>query len=121
MRSGIPIFTLNDGTSTTFAHISNQEVPNKLWSYLAVSVDRAANIGRFYLDDNPPETFMPMNNAIGSIENNMPLTIGGNRNGENFAGLIDEVELFIRALSDDTVTNIYNFGFKGKCKDRGVL
>jgi len=49
--------------------------------------------------------------------NSLPLRIGADSNGSSlFSGLIDEVELFNRALSIGEIQAIYNAGSAGKCK-----
>ncbi|MBI5631873.1 MAG: carboxypeptidase regulatory-like domain-containing protein [Nitrospirae bacterium] len=48
--------------------------------------------------------------------NTLPLRIGADSNGANpFSGLIDEVEVFNRALSADEIAAIFNAGPAGKC------
>ena len=49
--------------------------------------------------------------------NSLPLRIGADQNGSNqFNGLIDEVEIFNRALSAAEIQSIYTAGSDGKCK-----
>ncbi|MBI3651458.1 MAG: HYR domain-containing protein [Acidobacteria bacterium] len=47
---------------------------------------------------------------------NVPFSIGGRSGGLFFNGLIDEVEVFGRALSAAEILSIYNAGSFGKCK-----
>jgi Putative metal-binding motif len=45
------------------------------------------------------------------------LLIGGSGTCDKFAGLIDEVEILNRALSDSEIQAIYQAGAEGKCFD----
>jgi len=50
--------------------------------------------------------------------NNLPLRIGADQNGGSvFNGLIDEVEIFNRALSASEIAAISNAGSAGKCRN----
>jgi hypothetical protein len=54
--------------------------------------------------------------------NGLPLRIGADQTGANpFSGLIDEVEIFNRALSEAEIQSIVAAGGAGKCKDTCVL
>src|SRR5439155_12856794 len=51
------------------------------------------------------------------VANGQPITIGQRANGQYpFQGLIDEVEVFSRALTDAEVLAIYTAGGAGKCR-----
>ena len=54
-------------------------------------------------------------NTLSSVD----VTIGASvpSGGERFRGLIDEVEIYNRALSAEEVLSIFNAGSAGKCKD----
>ena len=64
--------------------------------------------------------FPPLPPLVGTSldDQNGSLYIGGrvDGTGENYSGLIDEVELFNRALSQQEVQNIFQAGSFGKCK-----
>jgi hypothetical protein len=54
--------------------------------------------------------------------NGLPLIIGASQTGANtFSGLIDEVEIFSRALSEAEIQAIVAAGSSGKCKDTCML
>ena len=54
--------------------------------------------------------------SIGAmVVNNLPLRIGAN-NLSGYIGLIDEVEIFNRALTEQEIQSINNAGSAGKCK-----
>jgi Concanavalin A-like lectin/glucanases superfamily/HYR domain len=57
-----------------------------------------------------------------ALPNNVPLRIGANQvGGSLFNGLIDEVEIFDRALSAQEIQSIVDAGSSGKCKNNCVL
>jgi hypothetical protein len=55
--------------------------------------------------------------SISIPTNSLPLRIGAaSDGGSSFTGLIDEVEVFNRALTGSEIADIYNAGSAGKCK-----
>ncbi|MCX8073352.1 MAG: hypothetical protein N3C12_13015 [Candidatus Binatia bacterium] len=82
------------------------------WLHVAVTVDRGASLGVFYLNGNVLGSFAP---AAGVSDSTVPLWIGKSRlpnNGFEFG--LDEVEIFNRALTSPEIASIAGFG--GKCK-----
>ena len=47
----------------------------------------------------------------------IPLSLGQSEEGYYFHGLLDEVEIFNRALEPDEIEAIYQAGGVGKCKE----
>jgi hypothetical protein len=89
------------------------------WHHVAVTVDRNSTTGgTFYVDGNPVDTFNPTL-TLGSISNATDLHIGNmfvlNTN-MNWVGLLDEIEIFNRALTAAEVQAIFSAGSAGKCK-----
>lgn len=81
------------------------------WTHIAGTYDGATMM--VYVN-GVPDSSVATNILIPT--NNLPLRIGADSNGENlFSGLIDEVEIFNRALSADEIAAIYNAGSAGKC------
>ena len=79
-------------------------MPPATWHHLAATYDRT-NL-RIYLDGVQVGT-RALTGSIGVSAN--PLRIGGNAIwGENFAGLIDDVRVFNRALTPAELTTIMN-------------
>lgn len=93
------------------------------WHFVAVTVDRDdPNGGKFYLDGALIYTFDPRNRS-GNLVTTVPFVLGqaqGDPGAPAFDGLIDEVELFHRALSEAEILRIYNAGTNGKCKNAAV-
>ncbi|ETW99469.1 MAG: hypothetical protein ETSY2_40785 [Candidatus Entotheonella gemina] len=91
----------------------NTSLSSNTWYHVAVTYDGAQV--RFYLngalDGSRALTDVPVGNVA-------DLTIGrhGPTGIHHFNGLIDEVELFDRALSGAEIEAIYNAGHAGKCK-----
>jgi Concanavalin A-like lectin/glucanases superfamily len=121
------------GVGFSFCDASNQEdgsfqqfsVPNVLtlnkWSHVAATYDIATGIRSLYV--NGVKVGLHTNSPVDAVyASSAPVTIGawsrdsGIGNTQNyFQGLIDEVSLYGRALSDSEIQAIYNAGSAGKC------
>ena len=93
------------------------EVPPAPWSHVAAVIDRGTNTAKCYvngvLSDTITDSIMGSTATAGDS-----LFIGYNTiNSDRYAGIIDEVELFNRALTESEIQDIYNAGAAGKCKD----
>lgn len=106
---------LGNGTAANFA-ISNTALPINQDIMVATVVN--GNFIKIYingvLDSTTPIT-------ISNYNSSHPLQIGGIKNLAShrtnyFNGIIDELELFNRALSATEIQAIYNAGSYGKCK-----
>jgi len=90
------------------------------WSFVAVTYDKNSGVGRLHLNGSQigqqtwgsfvPETRKHVN--IGY----RPTTSLSGVPGSRFLGIVDEVEIFNRALSTNELQSIYNAGSAGKCK-----
>lgn len=102
----------NGGAVATF-----QQLPLHTWTHLAATFDGDDSDGvsyRFYINGLQVAT------GTGTLEPTIsaPLKIGAAGTcGGTFEGLIDEVEIFERALSAEEIANIANAGSAGKCTD----
>jgi hypothetical protein len=96
-------------------------LPLNTWSHVAASYDRLTGQLRLYVNGNiDTEGFarfpgVAVNNSatdllIGAVSGQVTSP------GEHFHGLIDELELFNRALSAEEIEAIFNAGPAGKCK-----
>ena len=82
------------------------------WHHVALAYDRSAGVVRFYEDGRLRHSL-----ALGSVELS---TSGAFRLGGNgFVGLLDEVTLYRRALSNSEIAAIFNAGAGGKCPPGG--
>lgn len=92
---------------------TGQPLPLNTWTHLTGTFDGSTL--RFYINGT-----LAGSSAATSVgpTNNAPLQIGnsGSCSGGGFVGLIDEVELFIRALSQSEIQAIVDAGSAGKCK-----
>jgi len=101
-----------------FDHFSTGTVPAGVWTHVAWTYDRNAAVSRVYINGS----FDSQSNRTNAINtNDAELWIGRldtSRSGgpEWSAGLVDEVEVFNRALSETEIQAIYNAGSLGKCK-----
>jgi hypothetical protein len=89
---------------------TGMDLPLNTWTHLAGTFDGTAF--RFYINGVLAATAA---GTLGPI-NTAPLEIGGSGTCATFAGLIDEVEIFNRALSNQEIQAISNAGNAGKCK-----
>jgi uncharacterized repeat protein (TIGR01451 family) len=87
------------------------------WHHVAVTIRRGSSQGgKLYVDGILVQTFDP---KAGTVSNTVDLWIGRSRANPtpiSFKGVIDEVELFNRALDSTEIQAIYNAGAAGKCK-----
>jgi len=106
--------TTNNGLQSAGACITKG-----VWHHVAGTYDGTAV--RFYLDGQIP---VSPNGTLGEvlqsgtlIQNDLPVSIGWNGAfGEVWAGLIDEVQIFNRALTAAEVQSIFAAGSAGQCK-----
>jgi len=83
------------------------------WQHVAMSYDKSSGLLRFYLNGQKVTEY-----ALGSFT---PLTesdaeIGFQaQSGEHFTGLMDELSIYGRVLTDSEMSSIYNAGAAGKC------
>ena len=102
-------------------------VPNQ-WNHVAVTVSRSTGEGKFYhngtqIPTTVGPTFTPGTESVfgGALEighSNPTGTPGGcGWTNRYFSGLIDELQIFNRALDQSEIWNIYGAGSWGKCRD----
>jgi hypothetical protein len=87
---------------------------------VALTYDQAAGIATIYLNGNivaqqtlgafAPQTSYPL--WMGHRPNDVP---GNSTYGASLGGLLDELSLYSRALSQSEIAAIYNAGANGKC------
>jgi PKD repeat protein len=107
------------GSEGGFSYYDCGEVPPAPWSHVAAVIDREANTAKCYvngvLSDTITDSIMGSTATAGDS-----LFIGYSNmfgSGDRYAGIIDEVELFNRALTESEIQDIYNADAAGKCKD----
>ncbi len=87
------------------------------FTHVALVMDDTSNQVRLYVDGMLVATATDNRSPSGSLG---MLTIGDSptsgQNGEFFDGLVDEVEVFNRALTEVEIQSIVNAGSAGKCK-----
>lgn len=107
---------LADGNGYT-NYNSNAYVADNEYHLVAITVDRDSSL-KVYLDGDEIQSFNPSARP-GSLNNDAPLRIGRHSfgSGHYFQGILDEVELFNRALTEPEVLALYEAGEHGKCKD----
>jgi hypothetical protein len=88
---------------------SGQDMPMNAWTHLAGTFD-GSNLC-LYVNGGLAATHA---GTLG-LPNADPLLIGGSGDCAKFAGLIDEVSIYDRALAASEIAAIYNAGSAGKC------
>ncbi len=88
------------------------QLPLDTWKHLAATFDGTNFI--FYIDGQAVAT----NTGTLGPKNTQPLLIGGSGSCAAFAGLLDEVALYDRALTVGEVGAIFTAGSAGKCAAR---
>ncbi len=123
---GYAFFLFNGNLSfqmQDIAFFSATNVADGLFHHVAATIVRNSKTGLNLYVDGLPAAGSPFDTTTvsGSLDNTADLLIGKNLpntvgNPGFFDGLIDELELFNRALSADEVASIFNAGSAGKCK-----
>jgi len=119
LYDGKPAFQLGDSTHGFYNYISTgPDLRDGAWHHVAVTVDRDLSAGgNLYVDGVGVLPFDPTNRQ-GSLVNVERLVIGRHAGNPSntFVGLIDEVEIFNRALSQPEIQDIVTAQSAGKCK-----
>jgi hypothetical protein len=104
------------GLTHIFASAPNL-VTRSNFQHVALTYDKASGIGKLYYNGTLVAT---RNVGVFTPQTTYPLYFGTRVSGpaavgSYFAGLMDEVSLYNRALTDSEVVAIYNAGSSGKC------
>ena len=110
--------------AVNFTSTATPIVADGNWHFIAVSVSRCGPPagGKIYIDGKFEYAFSLGGAALDSLGNNGKLWIGRRDpntqfGGPNFfTGVLDELEFFKRALSEEELDAIYSAGSGGKCK-----
>src|SRR2546421_12601320 len=104
-------FAINNAASGSAD--STNTIPANQWTHLALTWD--GETARLYINGVQDPTTLATSGAIPDDSGNTKAI--GSRGGidQFFNGLIDEVEIFTRALSIEEIQNIYAAGSYGKC------
>ncbi|MBI3123918.1 MAG: carboxypeptidase regulatory-like domain-containing protein, partial [Ignavibacteriales bacterium] len=92
------------------------------WHHIAITVSRTNTQGIIFYLDGEQIQFGNPTGYQGSLTNTFPLRIGcqsftGIFSGINkFKGILDEIELFNRVLTQEEIISLFNAGSSGKCK-----
>lgn len=97
-----------------FAKSTSANVPANAWSHVAATADPTAGELKLYLNGQVVATNSSYTGT--SFVASSGWQIGASSGGWWFGGLIDEVEIFERALNATEVMALYDAGAAGKCK-----
>ncbi len=107
---------MEDGTATDY--VSPVFIADGMFHHIAITVSRTNQNGIVFYLDGEPTIFGDPTAHPSSLDNRGILRIGAQSFVENypFRGILDEIELFNRAITKDEVNSIYKAGSNGKCK-----
>jgi hypothetical protein len=114
------LFVRNGSGQDTFYETSSAAAIVGQWSHVAVVYDGNAAAGqkmKFYVNGQSMAAPYVLGDAGGTPEtNSVDTLIGKHPVYPSFNGIIDEVEIFNRVLSQTEIMAIYNAGSAGKCR-----
>ncbi|MBI3194922.1 MAG: T9SS type A sorting domain-containing protein [Ignavibacteriae bacterium] len=115
--------SFNSGDNCT-NYSSQLSVADGQWHHIAVTVDRNDAQGIvFYKDGVASSTLYDPTYRDGSLSSNAVLHLGARSfdNSASYQGILDEVEIFKRALSATEILSIFLADSAGKCKPNNTL
>ena len=115
------LLAIGDGATAGVAHCNiggfgtpvGGSVPLNQWSHLACTYDRQTV--RLYVNGVEVDS-AAATQAIPTASTNLMIGKEDGFTDRNFDGLMDEVEIFSRALSDSEIQAIFDAGSAGKCR-----
>lgn len=117
------VYTGATGDSYRYVLTDSPVLPPDVWKYVAATFDVTTQSMQIYVDGVPvPSSLVGGSVVITSItDSNTPVRIGAAVNAFGqltgfWTGLLDEVEIFGRALAASEIQAIFNAGSAGKCK-----
>ena len=128
LQNGKLAFQLANGTRSPSGYFNyfstTTPIADGRWHQVAATVKRSSPAALvLYVDGVPIKSFTGTSVLAGSLDETGPLWIGRRRPvpstsyaSAHFKGMIDEVEIFGRALSATEVRSLYTAGPSGKCK-----
>ncbi len=120
LYQNIPSVQIGDGTCHANFLGTSAPIDDGQWHHVAVTVRRGATDGgRVWVDGVRTLTFDPTVRP-GSLNNTGPLLIGQRQSfslANSFDGLIDEVEIWKRAIDSTEVVALWQAGSAGKCTE----
>ena len=106
---------LNFFGNDNWAGPSNGTIATNAWTHVAIT--RSGTLLTYYINGSPSGSYT----FAGNFNNDLALAIGDmyptwTGSYWKFNGLIDEVEIFDRALTSEEISAIHQAGSSGKCK-----
>jgi hypothetical protein len=103
--------------------ISNTVLQNNVWYHVAGTYDGSS--AKIYvngiLDNSVEKSGVVLPSTGGAVKIGQESAVEDPAGPEFFNGLIDEVELFNRALSAEEIATLFDAGGAGKCKDAAFV
>ncbi|HVS81721.1 MAG TPA: LamG-like jellyroll fold domain-containing protein [Pyrinomonadaceae bacterium] len=123
LSNGVLDFQVNNRTASTYGDWQvNFAASANTWYHVAATwqnVNGNSTDAKIYIDGVSQTTsFLSLGYSPSFVieYNGSPVDLGRTESGNYFKGLIDELEIFNRALGATEVANIYNASFAGKCR-----
>ena len=111
---------IGSGYSNYFSPDLTPPLTDGNWHHIAVTVRRTKHSGIRWYHNGVQVGISDPTDRLGSLENSSPLRIGTRTAASPlsgwFAGDLDELEIFNRALTPQEVVSIFNAGALGKCR-----
>jgi hypothetical protein len=111
---------LGKGYSNYLSPVLTPDLTDGNWHHVAVTVSRTSHSGIRWYHNSVLVGISDPTDRLGSLENNSPLRIGSRTAAPPlsgwFAGDLDELDIFNRALTPQEVASIFNAGALGKCR-----
>jgi protocatechuate 3,4-dioxygenase beta subunit len=124
LNSGYLALTISAPSIAAMSWSPSVFVADGNWHHIAVTVSRTNKQGIVFYLDGVATPYGDPTPYQGSLTNSVSLMIGAQQLPHpsfNFKGILDEIELFKRVLTQAEVLAIYNAGSAGKCKPTGGL
>jgi hypothetical protein len=111
---------LGSGYSNYLSPVMTPDLMDGDWHHVAVTVRRTEQNGILWYHNGVQVGISNPTGRMGSLANSSPLRIGARTAppllSGRFAGDLDELEIYNRALTPQEVESIFNAGSAGKCK-----
>ena len=116
-RSGtLKLFSALNFTSGTEPNIEGGTIPLNTWSHVAMTFDPINGRYSIFINGEQVATQTHAGSTLLATDRNVAIGKEESILPRFFNGLIDEVEIFTRALTQSQIQAIYNAGPAGKCK-----
>src|SRR5207247_1968842 len=111
----INLFSAIHQTGGKEPNVQGGTIPLNTWTHVAMTFDSAIGQYVLYVNGAPVASTLSAG-PIFTTSHNVQIGREDSYIGRLFDGLVDEVEIFSRALTPSEIQAIFNAGSAGKCK-----